>query len=146
MVPYVRIMQGPWESRKGSSENICSLNFLPNLVPARWKGRILLNISRSDCYVFVVKILTYSYTVFKNGLSCVQSVLSISPLCPTPPQERKVVVVCWWSWIPLPGHERGPNQDSCPSCSTGKGVGRRAVNTSLGTEPYFLCFATESSD
>lgn len=58
-----------------------------------------------------------------------QSVSSVSPLCPTPPQERKVVVVCWWSWIPLPGHERGPNQDSCPSCSTGNGVGQRAVNT-----------------
>ena len=40
-------------------------------------------------YIFVVKILTYSYTIFKNGLSWVQSVLSISPLCPTPPHRKE---------------------------------------------------------
>lgn len=97
LVACVRIVQGPRKSQKESSENICSLNYLPSLVPGRRVGVILLKISRSSCVPICSEKFAYYYMILKNGLSSAESVFSVisSLPCPTP-TERKVfvVVVC----------------------------------------------------
>lgn len=69
------------------------------------KGQNLVKYYEWLWHIFVVKMLTSSYTVFKNGLSLYNLFYQYLLSAPSPPQER-MFVVCWWSWIPLPGHER----------------------------------------
>ena len=94
LVACVRIVQGPRRGQEESSENICSLNSLPSLVPGRRVGVILLKISRSSCVPTCRENFSYYYMILKNGLPSAESVFSVISSLPSPhPQKGRFLLL-----------------------------------------------------
>lgn len=116
MVTALRVIEGPWKSQKESSENRCSPNSLPNLVP----GRRGCNLFTRRAGV-AVPIQWQFFLLLQDLKKYAESVFWITSSLPRPiPLSfggRFLFFVFKGNsvgWILLPGHKGEPLQISVP--------------------------------